>query len=247
MPWVVKALEQVKREIIMQINSDFDLRAAVHGAHTQWLESPMKGVFRRPLDRVGAEIARATTIVRYEPNSKFSPHVHTGGEEFFVLEGTFQDEHGDYPAGSYIRNPPGSSHTPGSEPGCVMLVKLWQFLPEDQIHVRLNTNFMNAIPHRDIENVSVIPLFQNAHEEVSIQYWEANSKINIETANGLEVFVIDGEFSDEDDHFESQSWLRLPLSGSLTVQTGSSGAKVWVKQNHLANVADQITRVNHVS
>ena len=101
---------------MMQINADFDKRIVVHSARSDWLESPMKGVYRRPLDRVGAEVARATTIVKYEANSKFSPHVHTGGEEFLVLEGTFQDEHGDYPAGSYIRNPPQSSHTPGSNP-----------------------------------------------------------------------------------------------------------------------------------
>ena len=79
------------------------------------------------------------------------------------------------------------------------------------------------------------------------RFWDASSNINIETANGLEVFVIEGGFSDGDNHFESQSWLRLPLSSSLNVQTGSSGAKVWVKQNHLANVADQIARINHVS
>jgi len=87
----------------------------------------MYGVYRRPLDRVGDEVARATTIVKYQANSHFSSHVHTGGEEFIVLEGVFQDEHGDYAAGSYIRNPPQSSHTPGSDDGCVIFVKLWQF------------------------------------------------------------------------------------------------------------------------
>jgi hypothetical protein len=60
------------------------------------------------LDRIGDEVARATSIVRYAPASHFSPHVHDGGEEFLVLEGTFQDEHGDYPVGSYVRNPPTS-------------------------------------------------------------------------------------------------------------------------------------------
>ena len=57
---------------------------------------------------------------------------HGGGEEFLVLEGVFQDEHGDYPAGSYVRNPPTTRHTPGSEPGCVIFVKLWQFDPGDR-------------------------------------------------------------------------------------------------------------------
>ena len=100
----------------MELNADFTQRAVVHAARIAWAPSPIPGVERRMLDRIGAEIARATTIVRYAPNSRFSAHTHGGGEEFLVLEGVFQDEHGDFPAGSYIRNPPTSHHTPGSEP-----------------------------------------------------------------------------------------------------------------------------------
>lgn len=99
----------------MEINNDFNQRVAVHSASQAWLASPIAGVDRRMLDRIGDEVARATSIVRYAPNSQFSPHVHSGGEEFLVLEGVFQDEHGDFPAGSYIRNPPESSHTPAQK------------------------------------------------------------------------------------------------------------------------------------
>ena len=101
----------------MELNADFNSRAAVHAA-------TMAGVDRRMLDRLGDEVARATSIMRYVPGSHFSSHVHTGGEEFFVLDGVFQDEHGDFPAGTLY---PQSSHTPGSEPGCTISVKLWQF------------------------------------------------------------------------------------------------------------------------
>ena len=229
---------------MMQINADFDKRIVVHSARSDWLESPMKGVYRRPLDRVGAEVARATTIVKYEANSKFSQHVHTGGEEFLVLEGTFQDEHGDYPAGSYIRNPPQSSHTPGSESGCIMLVKLWQFRTEDRTHVRLNTNFMQAVPDRRTANVSVMPLYQDQQEEVSLQHWDANSSINIPADDGVEVMVIDGDFVEGSDQLEAQSWIRLPLASSLNAKTGANGAKVWIKRNHLRSVSDQIQRIN---
>src|SRR5438552_8882181 len=107
----------------MDLNADFSKRAVVHAAEIPWKASPIAGVDRRMLDRIGDEVARATSIVRYAPNSKFSPHVHTGGEEFVVLEGVFQDEHGDFPAGSYIRNPPESSQAPGSIPGCTIFVK----------------------------------------------------------------------------------------------------------------------------
>ena len=123
----------------MKIAADFSKRVVVHSETLPWVASPMAGVDRRALDRVGDEVARATTIVRYAPGSEFSPHVHTGGEEFVVLEGVFQDEHGDFPTGSYIRNPPQSKHKPGSENGCVIFVKLWQFQPDDRTHVRLQT------------------------------------------------------------------------------------------------------------
>ena len=121
----------------MELHSDFSKRVVVHSDNEPWQASPMPGVDRRMLDRIGGEVARATTIVRYAPNSKFSAHTHTGGEEFIVLDGVFQDEHGDFPAGSYVRNPPTTSHTPGSDEGCTIFVKLWQFDMEDrnQFHV----------------------------------------------------------------------------------------------------------------
>ena len=100
----------------MDLNSNLRARAAVHAARLDWTRSPIPGVDRRMLDRIGEEVARATSIVRYAPHSRFSPHMHGGGEEFLVLDGVFQDEHGDYPVGNYVRNPPTSSHTPSSGP-----------------------------------------------------------------------------------------------------------------------------------
>src|SRR5690606_28983747 len=100
------------RETTVEINSAFDERAAVHAAQMEWVPSPMPGVERRMLDRIGGEVARATSLVRYAPASRFAAHTHGGGEEFYVLEGVFQDERGDYPAGTYVRNPPTSRHTP---------------------------------------------------------------------------------------------------------------------------------------
>jgi anti-sigma factor ChrR (cupin superfamily) len=107
----------------MRINADFTKRASVHAGAADWVQSPMPGVERRMLDRIGDEVARATSIVRYAPGTAFSPHTHSGGEEFYVLDGTFQDERGDYPAGSYVRNPPTSRHTPRSQAGCTIFVK----------------------------------------------------------------------------------------------------------------------------
>ncbi|WP_299047113.1 cupin domain-containing protein [uncultured Tateyamaria sp.] len=130
----------------MKLNADFTRRAVVHAAGQDFVPSPMPGVERLMLDRIGDEVARATTIVRYAPGSNFSPHTHDGGEEFLVLDGVFQDEHGDSPAGTYVRNPPGSRHQPGSEPGCTIFVKLRQFASDDDRHVVVDTTTPSMAP-----------------------------------------------------------------------------------------------------
>jgi len=146
----------------MNLNADFGARAAVHATRLDWTPSPIPGVDRRMLDRIGDEVARATSIVRYAPHSHFSPHTHGGGEEFLVLEGVFQDEHGDYPAGTYVRNPPTSSHTPGSEPGCTIFVKLWQFDPRDRRPVRTDTSSLSLVPLPGLPGVELAQLFEDS-------------------------------------------------------------------------------------
>lgn len=218
----------------MELNADFSQRVAVHAAKIPWKNSPMPGVDRRMLDRIGDEVARATSIVRYAPESSFSPHVHTGGEEFFVLEGVFQDEHGDFPAGSYIRNPPESRHTPGSAPGCTIFVKLWQFDLADRTHVRIDTNKMAFVGDADRAGVEVMPLFKDAREEVWLERWQPGAEVELDAANGIEVLVLEGGFQETDEAFESQSWLRLPKGSRTTAKAGEQGARVWIKRNHLA-------------
>ena len=227
----------------MKINAEFDQRVVVHSADMDWLDSPMAGVSRRPLDRVGGEVARATTIVRYAPGSHFSPHVHTGGEEFIVLEGVFQDEHGDFSVGSYIRNPPQSSHTPGSESGCVIFVKLWQFDMDDRAQVKINSNLMRAVPHRENPGVAITPLYFDEHEEVDLQHWQPDTQVCIEAEQGIELLVINGSITEGGDLLKPQSWLRLPVGSTLKAKAGGDGAKVWIKRNHLGQVQSQIDRV----
>ena len=117
----------------MRINADFSQRVVVRPDDYHWVDSPMPGVERMMLDRIGDEVARATSLVRYAPNSEFSSHVHGGGEEFLVLEGEFADEHQKYPVGTYVRNPIGTEHKPQiGEQGCTIFVKLHQFDAADQ-------------------------------------------------------------------------------------------------------------------
>ena len=218
----------------MDLNADFSRRAAVHAARVAWVSSPMPGVERRMLDRIGDEVARATSIVRYAPNSAFSAHVHGGGEEFLVLDGVFQDEHGDFPAGSYIRNPPTSRHTPRSAPGCTILVKLWQFDPADRTPVRLDTGSMSFLPAPHRPGVQLIPLFRDGREDVRLERWDAGARIRMADAGGIELFVLDGGFVESEETFEPHSWLRLPPGQPLEAEAGMSGCQLWVKSGHLA-------------
>jgi len=218
----------------MELNANFDERVFVHSERIEWKASPMPGVDRRMLDRLGDEVARATSIVRYAPESKFSAHVHTGGEEFLVLDGVFQDEHGDFPAGSYIRNPPQSSHTPGSAAGCTIFVKLWQFDLADRSHVRLDTGKMTFASDAGRPGVEIMPLFEDAHEEVCLERWKADTEVDLEAANGMEILVLEGGFAEDGEPFARHSWLRLPKQSRSTARVGASGARVWIKRNHLS-------------
>lgn len=216
----------------MELNANFDARAVVHADQEPWVASPMKGVDRRMLDRIGDEVARATTIVRYAPGSAFSAHTHTGGEEYLVLDGVFQDEHGDFPVGTYVRNPPTSSHTPSSEQGATIFVKLWQFDMEDREQVTIDTTA--ATPQLVRDGVSEIPLFEDACERVRIEVWEASATVSDADHNGFEALVIEGSLVEGAETFVVNSWFRLPPNTPLTATAGAEGARLWVKSGHLA-------------
>lgn len=214
----------------MELNSDFSARAIVHSEQLEWQASPMKGVDRRMLDRIGGEVARATTIVRYAPGSKFSAHTHTGGEEFIVLDGVFQDEHGDFPAGTYVRNPPTTAHTPGSDAGCTIFVKLWQFDLDDRNQFRKT---MADELEAAIDGVATAVLHKDDRETVTYSHLEANAVMNVSETGGIEVLVIDGSITADDDELRNGSWLRVPDGESLSAVAGPDGARVWMKTGHL--------------
>jgi anti-sigma factor ChrR (cupin superfamily) len=219
-------------EHTMELNADFTQRAVVHSAQLPWQSSPIPGVDRRMLDRIGDEVARATTVVRYAPQSQFSPHTHGGGEEFFVLEGVFQDEQGDYPVGTYVRNPPTSRHTPRSNSGCVILVKLWQFDPDDRTQITIDTTQQRFVPNPDRPGVSQLDLFQDDREAVRLEHWEAGATIELSAPKGLEIFVIQGSFQESGETFQVGSWLRSPPNSQLQAQAGTEGCHLWLKLNH---------------
>lgn len=217
----------------MDVNADFSKRVMLHSDEIEWKNSPMAGVDRRRLDRIDNEADRVTTIVRYAPESSFSPHVHTGGEEFIVLEGIFEDDYGQWPTGTYTRNPPTSKHQPGSKGGCVIFVKLAQFNPDDRTFVHADIAKLGSVEDGNREGVKVSPLFKDKDEDVRVEYWNANTSVTIDTEGGAEILVLDGSFAESGDDLRKHSWLRVPDAYQMKATTGEQGAQVWIKSGHL--------------
>lgn len=223
------------RDSAMRINADFAVRAAVHTDAVPWVPSPMPGVERKMLDRLSAETGRATSVVRYAPGSSFAEHVHDGGEEFFVLDGVFQDQYGDFPAGTYVRNPPTTRHSPRSEAGCTIFVKLHQFDADDRNQMDIDTHRRVPEPVAGEPGRAQIPLYEDARETVRIEVWEPAAEVTLSCAGGLELFVLAGAFEEAGERFEPRAWLRLPPAGeAVRFVAGSEGARVFVKSRHLS-------------
>lgn len=216
----------------MRINADFSDRVVIRPDEYNWVQSPANGVARMMLDRIGDEVARATTIVRFAPNSYFDAHTHGGGEEFFVLDGVFSDETGDYPAGSYVRNPIGTAHKPHTEGGCSILVKLHQFLPDDQDQKHIDTTTAAFLPGQ-VRGLSVLPLHQTRDENVALVRWAPGTSLGQHAhPGGEEIFVLDGTFQDEHGSYPKGSWLRSP-DMSVHSPFSDEGCLIYVKTGHL--------------
>lgn len=217
----------------MQLHTDLSRRVVIFSEELPWVDSPIANVQRRMLERDGEEVARATSIVRYAPGSHFTAHTHAGGEEFWVLKGVFSDEFGDYTPGTYIRNPPGSSHTPYSDEGCTIFVKLWQMHPEDQQRVAISTTQSAWIPGL-VEGLQVMPLHNYGTEQVALVKWAPNTTFQHHKHwGGEEIFVLDGVFEDEQGVYSKGTWLRNP-SGSVHTPFSREGCLIYVKTGHLA-------------
>ena len=191
------------------LNMNFNQRIVIETQNVAWQESPCKGVWRKPLARESAEHGHVTSIVRYEPGAGYNAHSHPGGEEIIVLEGVFSDEKGDYPAGTYIRNPKGSHHKPYSNEGCVLLVKLNQFQNDDQEHIVIDTKLSEWLP--GYGNLKVMPLHEYNGTSTALVHWPAGTRfLPHNHAGGEEIFVLSGEFIDEHGRYSTGSWIRSP-------------------------------------
>lgn len=219
----------------MLIRADFSRRAAVAPQQYQWVASPQPGVERVMLDRIGGEKARATSIVRYAPGSCFPVHGHPGGEEILVLSGSFSEGGTSYPAGWYLRNPPGSSHQPSSEEGAVIFVKLWQMPTGETRSVRIDTRDASCWTIQGAR--ASCPLFTGPGECVSIERLPAGARVFSEPVGGVEMLVLEGSLHEGGQPYERGSWIRLPPGEHPACTAGAMGATVYLKTGHLAGAA----------
>ena len=215
------------------IHVDIHKRVVIKPEDYSWTHSPMTGVEQMALDRISSEMIRATTIVRYIPNSEIPPRVHNGSEEIFVLEGRFADKHGDYPAGTYIRIPAGTSSAPrvGAN-GTTLFVKSHQFAKNDTEHTIINTNTAAWHPGL-VDGLHVMPLHEGEH--VALVRWAPHTQFQPHSHwGGEEILVLEGVFYDEHDHYPKGTWIRSPHLSQHTPFTKREGALIYVKVGHLS-------------
>ena len=213
------------------LNLDFTQKVVIDTNLMEWSPSPSPTVFRKQLAREQAESGHATSVVKYEAGATFKTHHHPKGEEILVLEGVFSDEHGDYPAGTYIRNPEGTSHAPFSKEGCILLVKLCQFQATDKAQIRVNTN---STPWRPgIGGLEVMPLHNHLHENTALVKWPKGEVFQAHTHfGGEEIFVLSGIFKDQYGSYPKGTWIRSPHMSSHHPFVDEETI-IWVKTGHL--------------
>ncbi|TNE84768.1 MAG: cupin [Deltaproteobacteria bacterium] len=202
--------------------------ATVHAAALPWDPSPAAGVYRKRIERTGDEVARLTSLVRYAPGSRFPEHVHGGGEEYLVLDGTFSDAGGDHGVGSYVRNGVGSAHAPWTDDGCVILVKLWWMHADERSSHVVDTRTARWQPVPEGERLVV-----HAGDHDHTELWRLSEGAALDLPGGFELFVIDGTLVAEGETLDAWTWMRRPAPQPVQV-CATAAATVYVKRDHLA-------------
>lgn len=215
------------------INGNLSAPALADTAALDWSPSPSGTVWRKRVHLVGApESGQVTSVVRYEPGAAFPAHDHPEGEEILVLDGVFSDEHGDWPAGTYLLNPEGFRHAPFSSPGCTLFVKLRQYPGTDRIHVATDTNALEwketATPGVERKALYSQTGFS---DQVDLERWQPEVSPGVyRHAGGMEIFVLEGSLEDESGRHGAGTWLRIPPDANRELRATSEGCTLYIKR-----------------
>jgi len=215
-----------------RVNADHGKRVVLNLLELPWVGSPAQTVSRVLIERAGGEVARATSLVHFAPGAAFEPHMHALGEEIYVLRGVFEDEHGAYPAGTYIKNPAGSQHRPFSDTGCSLFVKLRHLDPKDSVRVVVNTNDATWFPGL-VPGLTVLPLWGSGGSNTALVRWAPGTVFaQHRHFGGEEILVLEGLFEDEHGTYPEGTWMRSPHLSQHSPYS-RHGATILVKTGHL--------------
>ncbi len=206
------------KKIVLDINS------------MEWQPSPSSSVWRKRLEHIGdAESGIVTSIVRYDPDSNFKEHNHPDGEEILVLEGTFSDEHGDWPEGTYLLNPEGHAHSPRSQKGCIIFVKLRQYPGKSRNQISINTNEAEWKEINNSKKIKTLYKEDEYSEEMRLEKWDSNTAAKeISYPNGAEILILKGTLEDEDGSYSKLCWLKFPPNSTHKPFT-EKGCEFYIK------------------
>eukprot|EP00521_Asterionellopsis_glacialis_P014180 CAMPEP_0195296112 /NCGR_PEP_ID=MMETSP0707-20130614/18807_1 /TAXON_ID=33640 /ORGANISM="Asterionellopsis glacialis, Strain CCMP134" /LENGTH=248 /DNA_ID=CAMNT_0040357527 /DNA_START=193 /DNA_END=939 /DNA_ORIENTATION=- len=225
------------------LNDDLSKRVVMRTSEMEWVKSgPSATVERKRCFRAGGqESGSVTSVVRYLPGAVFPMHPHPEGEEIFVLEGTFSDTRGDHGPGVFLLNPEGFEHAPSSTEGNLLLVRLRQYPNAVEGTIRsqmaLDTNSVSWVDTDvpGIQEKCLYPL-DDTQEQVYperqwLEKWTRHTQIPPQTVgqHGLEIFVVDGSFTDTEGSYQKGDWLRLPHGYILDASSTTDGCTLLCK------------------
>lgn len=222
------------------LNGDLTRRIAINSDELDWAASPGGEVLRKRLHCVGpAESGQVTSLVRYAAGARFPAHAHPQGEEILVLDGVFSDEHGDWPAGTYLLNPEGFEHGPFSRDGCLLFVKLRQFPGRDRHHVTVDTRsseWRSSI-RRGVRWKKLYAQ-EPYSDHMRLERWACPGDVGVlNYPQGAELLVLSGSFHDEGGSYRRHAWLRLPPGSSLTPR-GDTPCELYIKEGGFPYLRD---------
>ncbi len=224
------------KDLKTSVNGDLSATVVVNSAAMEWQSSPSGTVWRKRLHLVGPpESGQVTSVVRYDPGSAFPAHPHPDGEEIFVLDGIFSDEHGEWPAGTFLLNPEGFEHAPYSHEGCVLFVKLRQYAGAERRYVAMDTNEKRWV-RTDHNGIKIKALYadRSFEDTMRLEKWAPGAARGMQSrAAGAEIFVISGTLEDEHGRHGEGTWIRLP-EGAVHTPASQDGCTFYIKEGGLA-------------
>jgi len=191
------------------LNMDFSQGACLRPDDLEWLSGSIDGASYAYLERDNGGSSHASYFLRLTAGASFSLQSNVRGVELFVLEGTFSDTAGDYPAGTYIRNPLGIIDNFLTQEGCKLFIKLDQFSKEDIAHVV--TRPQDRQWQNGIGSLKVLGLHAHNTESSALVAWPKNEVFQSHNhMGGEEIVVISGRFIDEHGEYPAGTWIRSP-------------------------------------